>query len=203
VEKKGVDPSRITTGVVVDADGTVRHIPTKVIVQDGKYYAVLNSMTNSAYSVVWHPLEFSDVEAHWAQAAVNDMGSRMVIQGTGDNGFSPDRSITRAEFAAIFVRGLGLKLEGAAIAFSDVTASDWYSSAVQTAFSYGLISGFEDGTFRPQESITREQAMVMVSRAMQLTGLQNKLQVQADALAAYLDAADASEWANEGIARSV
>ncbi|MDF2935675.1 MAG: hypothetical protein K0Q90_1048 [Paenibacillaceae bacterium] len=200
---EGVDPSRITTGVVVDADGTVRHIPTKVIVQDGKYYAVLNSMTNSAYSVVWHPLEFSDVEAHWAKAAVNDMGSRMVIQGTGDNAFSPDRNITRAEFAAIFVRGLGLKLEGAATAFSDVTASDWYSSAVQTAYSYGLISGFEDGTFRPDESITREQAMVMVSRAMQLTGLKDKLHVQADVLAAYLDAADASEWANDGIAGSV
>ena len=200
---EGVDPSRITTGVVVDADGTVRHIPTKVIVQDGKFYAVLNSMTNSSYSVVWHPLEFSDVEAHWAKAAVNDMGSRMVIEGTGDNGFSPDRSITRAEFAAIFVRGLGLKLEGGAAVFSDVAATDWYSSAVQTAHSYGLISGFEDGTFRANESITREQAMVMVSRAMQLTGLKDKLQVQADVLAAYLDAADASEWANDGIAGSV
>ncbi len=200
---EGVDPGRITTGVVVDADGTVRHIPTKVILQDGKYYAVLNSMTNSAYSVVWHPLEFSDVEAHWAKVAVNDMGSRMVIQGTGDNGFSPDRNITRAEFAAIFVRGLGLKLEDGAAAFSDVAASDWYGSAVQTAYSYGLISGFEDGTFRPDESITREQAMVMVARAMQLTGLKDKLQVQADVLAAYLDAADASEWANDGIAGSV
>lgn len=200
---EGVDPGRITTGVVVDADGTVRHIPTKVIVQDGKYYAVLNSMTNSSYSVVWHPLEFSDVEAHWAKAAVNDMGSRMVIEGTGDNGFSPDRSITRAEFAAIFVRGLGLKLEGGAAVFSDVAATDWYSSAVQTAHSYGLISGFEDGTFRANESITREQAMVMVARAMQLTGLKDKLQVQADVLAAYLDAADASEWANDGIAGSV
>ncbi|MNC06504.1 Endo-1,4-beta-xylanase A precursor [compost metagenome] len=199
----GVDPSNITTGVVVDNDGTVRHIPTKVIVQDGKYYAVLNSMTNSSYSVVWHPLEFSDVASHWAKSAVNDMGSRMVIDGTGDNSFSPDRSITRAEFAAIFVRGLGLKLESGAAAFSDVASSDWYSSAVQTAYTYGLISGFEDGTFRPDESITREQAMVMVSRAMQLTGLKDKLTSQADVLAAYLDAADSSEWANDGITASV
>lgn len=201
----GVDPNKITTGVVVDPDGTVRHVPTKVVLIDGTYYAKINSLTNSTYSVVWHPLEFKDVANHWSKDAVNDMGSRMVIDGTGNGMFSPDRDITRAEFAATIVRGLGLKLENEATPFSDVRASDWYSSAIHTAYENKLINGFEDGTFRPDDKITREQAMVIIAKAMTITELKAKLPVQStDAtLLSYADAADAALWAQSSIADSV
>ncbi|MFE5321174.1 InlB B-repeat-containing protein [Paenibacillus sp. NPDC056579] len=200
-----VDPNKITTGVVVEPDGTVRHVPTKIVLIDGKYFAKINSLTNSIYSIVWHPLQFSDAEGHWAKEAVNNMGSRMVINGTGGSMFSPDRDITRAEFAAIIVRGLGLKLESGAAPFSDVKASDWYSSAVHTAYAYGLIGGFEDGSFRPNDKITREQAMVIIAKAASLTGLKDKIAVQTTsaALAPYTDAADVSGWAQSGVADSV
>ncbi|WP_424769431.1 S-layer homology domain-containing protein [Paenibacillus sp. sgz302251] len=202
---EGVDPNKITTGVVIDPDGTVRHVPTQVAAIDGKYYAIINSLTNSTYAVVWHPLEFSDVANHWAKAAVNDMGSRMVVSATGNGLFSPNRNITRAEFAAIIVRGLGLKLENGTAPFPDVKISDWYQGAVQTAYVYGLISGFEDGTFRPNDNITREQAMVMIAKAMAITGLKAKLPVQStgDILQPYTDEADASTWALRSIADSV
>lgn len=201
----GVDPNKITTGVVVDPDGTVRPVPTKVVLIDGKYYAKINSLTNSTYSVVWHPLEFKDVANHWSKDAVNDMGSRMVIDGTGNGMFSPDRDITRAEFAAIIVRGLGLKLENEATPFSDVRASDWYSSAIHTAHENKLINGFENGTFRPNDKITREQAMVIIAKAMTITELKAKLPVQStDAtLRSYADAADAAIWAQSSIADSI
>ncbi|MDD9269540.1 immunoglobulin domain-containing protein, partial [Paenibacillus sp. GCM10023248] len=200
-----VDPSKITTGIVVEPDGTVRHVPTKIVVIDGKYYAQINSLTNSTYSVVWHPLEFSDVANHWAKQAVGDMGSRMVIDGTGNGMFSPDRDITRAEFAAIIVRGLGLKLENGATPFSDVKSTDWYSSVVNTAYAYHLISGFEDGTFRPMDRITREQAMVVLSKAMAITSLKAKLSVQStDAiLRPYGDMAAVSAWALSSVADNV
>jgi hypothetical protein len=201
----GVDPNKITTGVVVESDGTVRHVPTKIVMIDGKYYAIINSLTNSTYSVVWHPLEFSDVANHWAKDAVNDMGSRMVIDGTGDGLFSPDRDITRAEFAAIVVRGLGLKLDHGTTPFSDVKVTDWYSDAVNTAYEYNLITGFEDGTLRPNDNITREQAMVVLAKAMKVTGLKDKLSVQsADAaLRPFGDAAAVSKWALSSIADCV
>jgi hypothetical protein len=163
------DPNKITTGVVVDPDGIVRHVPTKVVPLDVKYYAVINSLTNSTYSVVWQPLEFSDVANHWAKDAIIDMGSRMVIDGTGNGMFSPGRDITRAEFAAIIVHGLGLKLENGASDFFDVKVADWYNSVINTAYSYQLISGFEDGTFRLNDKITREQAMVIIGKAMTIT----------------------------------
>ncbi len=201
----GVDPNKITTGVVVDPDGTVRHVPTKITVIDGQYYAQINSLTNSTYSVVWHPLEFLDVANHWAKAAVNDMGSRMVIDGTGGNLFSPDRDITRAEFAAIVVRGLGLKLEKGPTAFSDVKTSDWFSSAINTAYAYQLIGGFEDGTFRPNDKLTREQAMTILARAMTITGLKAKLSAKSEetTLRPYEDATNVSGWALSSVADSV
>ncbi len=202
---EGVDPNKITTGVVVDPDGTVRHVPTKVTVIDGVYYAVINSLTNSTYAVVWHPLTFEDVAKHWAKDAVNDMGSRMVVEGTGNGMYSPDRDITRAEFAAILVRGLGLKLGTGTTAFSDVKATDWYNGAIHTAHEYGLIDGFTDGTFRPNDKITREQAMLILSKAMTLTGLKDKLSAKsAEAtLGTFVDAASVAAWAQGGVADSL
>ncbi|WP_123043258.1 S-layer homology domain-containing protein [Cohnella candidum] len=197
----GVDPQRITTGIVIEPDGTVRHVPTKIVVEDGKYYAKVSSLTNSTYSVVWHPIEFQDVAAHWSKDAVNDMGSRMVIKGISDQTFAPDQAITRAEFAAILVRALGLKLEKGT-SFSDVKASDWYGEAIHTAKSYDLISGFKDGSFQPNRKITREEAMTVISKAMKLAGLRvsgSKEQAKAS-LEAYSDATLASAWAVDGLA---
>ncbi len=201
----GVDPNKITTGVVIESDGTARHVPTKIIMIDGIHYAVINSLTNSTYSVVWHPVEFEDVKNHWAKDAVNDMGSRMVIQGTGGGMFDPDRDITRAELVAVLVRGLGLKLEDGATAFSDVRTTDWYNGAIHTAHAYGLIDGFADGTFRPNDKITREQAMSILSKAMALTVLKDKLSDESGeaTLQSFDDAASVAAWAQSGAVASV
>ncbi len=202
---EGVDPNRITTGVVIEPSGTVRHVPTKIIVENGKYYARINSLTNSSYSVVWHPLAYHDMEGHWAQEIVNDMGSRMVIEGTGSGTFSPDRDITRAEFAAIVVRGLGLNLDKVTTPFADVAASDWYAGAVNAAYEYGLIDGFKDGKFRPNDEITREQALLIIAKAMAITGLKEKLPAKSvdTLLKGYTDNSSVSGWARSGVADSV
>ncbi len=201
----GTDPSRITTGVVIEQDGTVRHVPTEVRQDAGTYYARINSLTNSTYAVIWNPLEFTDAAGHWAQEAMNDMGSRLVVNGTGDGQFSPDRSMTRAEFAAILVRGLGLRLEPAQGNFTDVSSTAWYARAVQTAYKHELVTGFEDGTFRPNATITREQAAVMISRAMEITGLAGLQDGQqaAQVLQSYGDAAEVSAWAAERLADNI
>ncbi|MBD3921360.1 Ig-like domain-containing protein [Paenibacillus sp. PR3] len=201
----GVDPSKITTGIVVEPDGTFRHVPTQVLEINGKHYAAINSLTNSTYSLVWHPVTFSDVNNHWSKDAVNDMGSRLIIEGVGNDLFQPNRDITRAEFAAIIVRALGLELESGKAPFSDVTNTAWYNDVINTAYKYELINGFEDGTFRPSDLITREQAMVMIAKAMKLTGLKAKLPSQSVdiSLESFEDALKASAWALDGIADSV
>ena len=196
----GVDPAKITTGVVVDSDGTVHHVPTQIVLIDGKYYAVINSLTNSAYSVIWNPVEFSDVTNHWAKDSVNNMGSRMVVSGTGGNRYEPDRNMTRAEFAAIIVKALGLEPEKGEIGFHDVFASDWYRGYIETAASYSIINGYKNGNFGPNDTVTREQAMTMLARAMKLTGLESGLTDHeiSSLTAVYTDGASVSDYAKQG-----
>jgi len=198
----GVDPSKITTGIVVDPDGTTHHVPTEIIIVDGKYYAKINSLTNSIYSVIYNPVKFSDLENHWAKMSVNNMGSRLVVNGVGNNKYEPDRSITRAEFAAVMVKALGLEPGKGTNGFDDVNASAWYCGYVATASSYGVIKGYNSKAFGPSDSITREQAMTMIARAMKITGLKLSLTESqiSELLAGYADGANASSYAKESIA---
>ncbi len=198
----GVDPEKITTGIVVKPDGTTYHVPTQVVVINGVYYAKINSLTNSVYVVIWHPVEFADMANHWARAEVNEMGSRMVVSGVGENRYDPEKSITRAEFAAIVVRALGLEPGLGECAFSDVGTTDWYCGYVKTAALYGIVKGYDDGSFGPGDCITREQAMTMIARAMKLTGLKAALTEndRAALLKNSADGADVSGFAGDSVA---
>ncbi|WP_312833995.1 S-layer homology domain-containing protein [Sedimentibacter saalensis] len=202
---EGVNPSKITTGIIINNDGTFRHVPTKIVVIDGRYYAKINSLTNSLYSVIWNPIEFTDVSNHWSKEAVNDMGSRMIINGVGDKMYEPDRYITRAEFAAIAVKSLGLKPGTGENKFDDIKSTDWYCPYIETASEYGIISGFGNGNFGPNDKITREQAMTMIARAMKITGLEYELNSYDTELtfSEFEDSAEFSEWAVESMVKCV
>ena len=202
---EGIDPNKITTGVVNEPDGTVRHVPTKVTVINGKYYAVINSLTNSTYSVIWHPLEFKDAVNHWAMDAINDMGSRMVISGVGNGLFEPGRDITRAEFAAIIVRALGLKPGVGTNSFMDVDSGKWYCDYIKTAADYKIITGYSSGKFGPEDKITREQAMTMIAKAMKITRLEAGIEGKDTdvILSGFGDSAKAAAYAKESIAACV
>ncbi|WP_347880740.1 S-layer homology domain-containing protein [Paenibacillus sp. F411] len=196
---EGTDLSRITTGVVVEEDGSVRHVPTRVIQENGVYFATMNSLSNSTYAIIWNPVRFQDASGHWAENAVNDMGSRMVISGVGHGRVAPDQDITRGELATILVRALGLKEQSNTVSFTDVNKNDGYSGSVATAASYQLIQGFQDGTFRPWEKVNREQAMTMISKAMVLTGLKGQQADASASLDSFIDADTVAAWAQSGV----
>ncbi len=198
----GVDPNKITTGIVVKPDGSTRHVPTEIIVINGKYYAKINSLTNSVYSVIWNPIEFSDVENHWAKNAINNMGSRMIVTGVGNNKYEPARNITRAEFASIIVRALGLEPGTGTSSFKDVDQAAWYCGYIKTAASYGIINGYSKDTFGPKDTITREQAMTMIANAMKTTGLKVSMTDSeiTKLLGTYSDGAFTSDYAEGNIA---
>ena len=199
---EGVDPFKITTCIVVNPDMTTNHVPTQIVMINGKYYAKINSLTNSTYLVIWNPIEFADVENHWAKNAINDMGSRMIVSGVGDNAFVPDRNMTRAEFAAVIIRALGLAPETGISSFSDVFSTDWYCGYIKMASNYDIVTGYGDGTFGPNDTITREQAMVMIARAMKITGLMVNLSDSdiAGLIGGYADGASTSDYAKDSIA---
>ncbi|WP_019912725.1 S-layer homology domain-containing protein [Paenibacillus sp. HW567] len=189
----GVDTSKITTALVIEADGSVRHVPTKIENNNGVLYAKINSRTNSTYAVVYHPVSFADVANHWSQDVVNDLGSRMVINGVDGTAFYPNQDMTRAEFAATLVRALGLKLQDGAASFTDVQSSAWYHDEILTAAKYNLVQGYEDHSFRPLDKVTREQAMTMIAKAMALTpAIAQSTDVS---LSSFRDADQVSAWA--------
>src|SRR5690606_15786508 len=104
----GVNPDEVSTAVIQDEDGSVRHVPTSVEVRDGKAVAQIRSLTNSTYALVRHAATFTDVDHHWAEQAIHDLASRMIVSGQAAGRYVPDAAVTRAEFAAIAVRALGL-----------------------------------------------------------------------------------------------
>ncbi|WP_176706228.1 S-layer homology domain-containing protein [Paenibacillus hemerocallicola] len=203
----GIDPNRITTGVIVNPDGTMFHVPTVVTKINSRYYAMINDLRSSGtYSVIWNPQDFDDVRNHWARAAVNDIAARLDLAGTGNNTFSPDRNVNRSEFAAIVALGMGLMRQNVTEnMFGDVTKAAWYHDAVTIASEFGIVLGYEDSLFRGDQRITREQGIAMISRAYSLVSPQNALsgaEIEA-LLEPYGDAANISGWAREAVARMV
>jgi hypothetical protein len=198
----GVDPGKITTAVVVRPDGTTYHVPTKITVIDGKYYAVINSLTNSTYTVVWHPVAYEDMKGHWAEEAVSDMGSRMVVMGVDDKNYAPDEQITRADFVADLVRALGLNPGEGENPYADVLDTDWYCAYVKTAVAYGLITGDGTAPFAAKEAVSREEAMGLIARAMEIAKMDVALQEgeSQTLLQAYGDGASVSESEKDSVA---
>ncbi len=199
---QGVDPNKITTGVVVNPDGSVHHVPTQVIQVNGKYFAKINSRTNSVYTVIWNPITFTDVNNHWAKDSVNNMGSRKVVNGVGNGNYNPNKDITRGEFAAIIVRALGLQASTGESTFKDIKNTDWYYGYIVTASKYGIINGYNAAKFAPNDKITREQAMTMISRAMKMTGLEAAMSdaEMSALLASYKDGGKIEAFAKVAIA---
>jgi len=149
--------------------------------------------------------DVQELAGHWAEEAVNDMGSRLIVSGVGEGIFAPNREVTRAEFAAIVVRALGLKPEAGKTIFTDVNESDWYSSCINTASKYKIILGYGDGRFGPNDKVTREQAMIMIARAMNITQLKVEL---ADGetdklLGEFKDASTSADHAKDSIAKCI
>ncbi|MFF2910238.1 immunoglobulin-like domain-containing protein, partial [Paenibacillus sp. NPDC057934] len=202
----GINPDNVTTGVYIRENGQMAHIPTMIESINGVPYAKIQSLYNGIFTLVNHPLKFKDVESHWAKAEVNDLASRLVIFGTDKEHFTSARDITRAEFAAIVVRALGLKHgDSKGNPFSDVKDTAWYAESIQIAHEFGIIDGYNGGEFGPMDPITREQAMTMIARAMTITGLKVEFKEgEVDTLlATFKDSSQSSAWAKESIAASV
>ena len=111
-------------------------------------------------------VSFSDVaENAWYAEAVNTLASLGIVDGVGGGLYAPERAITRAEFTVIAMRFAHLDTGGENI-FSDVSRSDWFYDQVVGSVKYGWINGYADGTFRPNNTITRAEVTTIVNRML-------------------------------------
>jgi len=181
----------------------------------------IKSTGHGVYGVIRYERTFPDLAGHWAQVEIEQMASKLIVQGVAPERFAPGAAVTRAEFAVLLVRALGGSAEiespsasdrasgedtasspsGQGASYRDVGAGVWYADAVRAASEAGLVSGFEDGTFRPGQTITREQMVVMLMRALAYTGATRK--ADHAALERFGDATDVSSWAREAVAAAL
>ncbi len=143
---------------------------------------------------------FTDIQGHANQTAIESLAIRNIINGKTEAKFEPDNTMTRAEFATIIVRGLGLPLKNAAI-FGDVTSNDWFYSYVSTAYSYAIIKGISENEFNPNGMITRAEAAVMVARAAKLCGMDTELTTFEirNILAVFSDYVKVADWSTNAL----
>lgn len=148
------------------ADGTVR--PLNSITRSEVAAMLCRLLTESQkQNVPQAGKTFSDVPADaWYRENVLILAGMGVITGRADGTFAPAQNITRAEFAVMLVRFAGITGEqGGEETFSDISGH-WAESAIRAAAAQGWVKGMSDGTFRPDDSITRAEAMAMLCRML-------------------------------------
>lgn len=134
---------------------------------------------------------FPDVENHWSQAAVDRWAGYGIFTGDPDGNFYPDKAMTRAEFAAMLSRLMGYT-DMAAEPFTDVAETDWYYAPIMKLAAAGVMEGW-NGLATPESLITREEAAVMLCRAL-------GIKPSADAELTFADSAAVSSWAQDAVA---
>ena len=145
-------------------------------------------------------VKFTDISGHWAEQAIRKLAKEGVINGKSNTVFAPEDTMTRAEFAALIRRALGLNLVLYKGECADISGGEWYASEIQTILSAGIMSGDGDENFRPNEEISRqEMAKVIVNAYLLKAGA-------ADVTAGepgFADTGEIAGWAKEYVGKAV
>ena len=143
-------------------------------------------------------VRFTDVPADaWYARAVETLASLGMVEGVGGGKFAPERTITRAEFTVMAMHFARLP-EGGENPFSDVTSSDWFYDQVVGAVQYGWITGYTDGTFRPEATITRAEVTAITNRLLDWAADEDYVDDHAGELRQFPDVST-SYWAYHDI----
>ncbi|MBE9203439.1 S-layer homology domain-containing protein [Synechocystis salina LEGE 06099] len=140
---------------------------------------------------------FADLQGYWGSPYVTTLAERGIIGGFPNGTFQPNAQITRAQFAAIAVKAFNLSPGNGSRSFRDVPANYWAAPAISAVNNSGLVTGFPDGSFRPEENITRAQALVILAKA-----LGNNTNADPNGLNSYGDRQMVPEWAMDSVARA-
>jgi hypothetical protein len=110
---------------------------------------------------------FTDISGHWAQNQLNQWIDTGLAKGYEDHTFKPNGNISRAEFITLVNRYFGFTEKGS-VHFTDVKAEDWFADEVAKGVKSGYMSGYEDGTIRPNNPISRQEAAGIIARIAHL-----------------------------------
>ena len=162
--------------------------------------AAATAVTTETYAYLPdHSVYFYDVDDgySWAFREVDTLAVAGVIQGRGDHLFYPRNAITRADFIVMLDRAYGMSsaLESGAVPaqqdFSDVPSTEYYAKSVAAARALGVATGTADNRFLPQQTMSRQDAMVFLKRTIDRTDLS----LRSGSITGFTDAASVKEYA--------
>ncbi len=157
----------------------------------------------SLYALMEFKPQFKDIANHWARETIELMAMRLIARGVSEDSFAPDQPLTRAQFAALLVRALGLEPQNPpAATFQDVAPGYWGSQAIEAAARAGLVKGTGAGRFEPERAIKREEIAAILAAILKQNGIDPGLTAAQtrEILKRYADSDQISEWAKDRLA---
>lgn len=132
----------------------------------------------------------TDVKGHWAEKNIAIMYEKGLLMGYSDRTFRPENKLTRAELCTVLCRYLELEPVNSQ-SFTDVKG--WYAGNIGALSKAGIVDGYKDGTFRPNQNITREEMAVLLNKTLKPEN------VRLEAVTAYADDSRISSWARQSV----
>ena len=157
----------------------------------GLFCVLIISSCQGVFASVFPDLE----ENHWCYDTIVKYYQKGIIQGYEDGTFRPNNPITRAEYVKIVNQFFAYSSDNTQKSdFTDIPEYAWYLAYVNEAVSRGYIKGYEDGTFRPNAPIRRQEAVAILARILKMDERKDTIMVQ-DALSQYRDKTEIQDWA--------
>ena len=137
---------------------------------------------------------YSDVPlGHWAYEYIKELTEKNIVNGTGDNKFSPELNVTREAFLKMLLNGMGIEVSDTDTPFEDVDSNEWYAPYVAEAYKLGIVNGIDDKTFGIGREIKRADMAVMTYNLLKIYNLVPETVNKAE----YVDSADIPDYALE------
>ena len=192
IDLENVDINKLGIYVFDEENGNWEYIKTEI--KDGKLVAVAPHF--SIYAVLEFNKEYIDTTGHWAKEDIDIMAARHIANYVyGEDNLKPEKKITRAEFATLIVRALGIEKNKGSYQFDDVDQDSWYANDIALAADAGIINGIGSRQFAPNENITREQMAVMMARTYKIINGKDMMVEEIT----FPDKDDISSWAVEAV----
>ncbi len=194
VEIPVTDVTPGTVAVLVHEDGTEEIIRDCAVTEDGIVLGVEGEVT---VKLVDATQTFKDVEdeGHWAAKEVEFVAARQLFNGEGDNNFNPDGDMTRGMLVTVLHR-LAYEPDAVKTSFGDVDEGQYYAEAVSWAAGLGVVNGTGNGSFAPEDDVTREDLAVMLYRYAEKMGYRL---TQDGKYTSFADAANVSDYARKAM----
>lgn len=185
-----INPERLCVYFIDDKTGEWIYAGGRIV--NGKL--TFSPRHYSTYAIAESVKTFTDISNHWAKNSIETMVARQISNGVSESLFAPNKNITRAEFAVLISRVLGLDSTEAKNSFGDISENAWYKNDVNKVAAANIVTG-DKGKFRPNENISRQEMAVMLARAYSYIGTTDITTIDIT----YIDKSNIPDWAYNSV----